>query len=187
MGGLGATAARRSGLRIRECNTPLSFCGQGHWQHRNHWPTRRKQTRGQHLQTGLDESQQNTLCECMLYSICVCACVVNVCVCRVPPAMGPLSSTCRKLPASISHRSQPMVMQRRCDVDGYNVCAAELPGNCARGCLCFRRPLRPHCWNHSCHMANMRIRIKSDRKDVRTFGNRLIPNCGSIAVGFLAD
>ena len=46
----------------------------------------------------------------MLYSICACACVVNVCVRRVPPAMYRLC-TCRKLPTSISRRCQPMVMQ----------------------------------------------------------------------------
>ena len=49
--GLGATAARRPGLRIRGCYTPLSFYGQTPWQHRTHWPTRRRQTGGQHVQT----------------------------------------------------------------------------------------------------------------------------------------
>ena len=127
----------------------------------------------------------------MLYTICACACVANVCVCCVPPAMCRLSSKCRKLPTSISRRSQSMVMQRRRHVDENPACVTGLPGNCVRGCLCFRRPLRSQgrlgdgaqSGNNACHMANIRIRIMGGRVHVSTLDNRQKSKYGSIAVG----
>ena len=47
----------------------------------------------------------------MVYKVFARACVVNVCVRPVPPATY-RRCACRKLPTSISRRSQPMVMQK---------------------------------------------------------------------------
>ena len=83
-----------------------------------------------------------------------------------------------------------MVMQRRCHVDEYDVCAAELPGNCVRGVFAsvalsaLTVGYAPdHTGKNSCHMADLRIRNMCGRKYVRTLDKRQIPTCGSITVG----
>ena len=111
-GGLGAAAARRTGLLCKSCNTPLLLTMWTNPMAASHslaaaGEADRRPTRTDKPSTNLNE---NTLCLSMLYSICACACVVNVCVRRVPPAMYRLC-TCRKLPTSISRRSQPIAMQ----------------------------------------------------------------------------
>ena len=127
----------------------------------------------------------------MKYSIGACSCVVNVCVCRVP-AMCRLSSTRRKLPTPMSHRSQPTVMQKRCQVDKF-LCARDgsarqlctwlslLPSPSPFSLLARRRSTSG---NNACHMANLCVRIMCGRIFVRTFDNRQIPKLGSIAVRF---
>ena len=95
---------------------------------------------------------------------------------RVPSEMCCLSSTCRKLPTSISHRSQQMVMQRRCHVDEYPVCARRMCPAILTVVVFASVALSvlpvgyatDHNREHACNMANLRIRIMCGRINVRT-------------------
>ena len=125
----------------------FSFCGQTPCQHRNHWPKRRKQTGGQHVQTTPRRiSMKHAMCMHFVQHLRV---LVGCERLRVPCAACHVPHVVYTSEAASPNvaPSQPMVMQRRCHVGKFLcVCATELPRNCVRGCLCFRRPLRSHCW-----------------------------------------
>ena len=102
-----------------------------------------------------------------------------------------LSSTRRKLPTPMSHRRQPMVMQRRRHVDKF-LCVRD--GSARQLCTWLSLLLSPSPFsllarrrstsgNNACHMANIRIRIMGGRVHVSTLDNRQISECGSISVG----
>ena len=70
IGGLGAAAARRSGLRGRACNTPVldsMWTNKTPWQHRKQWPKRKKQIGGQRVHTNTPRISMKTRCVVCLF------------------------------------------------------------------------------------------------------------------------